>query len=205
MFDKHKGQTLLHLARAAIAEELGFFSNDLPRVAWLEEPGATFVTLTLNGRLRGCIGSLEPRYPLIDDVRKNAIAAAFEDPRYAPLTKEEFADVIIDVALLNTPEEIHFSSEEDAVEQLNPGLDGVSLNYESSIAPSADSASISHSSHATFLPHAWAELPDPHDYLAELKTQAGLPEDFWSNDIKLSHFTIQKWREGGRRESDRHG
>lgn len=205
MFNTHKGQTLLHLARAAIAEEFGFISHDLPRTAWLDEPGATFVTLTMNGRMRGCIGSLEARLPLIDDVRQNAVAAAFQDPRYAPLTKEEFADVVIDVALLNTPEEIHFSSEQDALEQLHPGLDGVILEYGSSAVPLDDAASLPRPNHATFLPHAWAELPDPHDYLAELKTQAGLAEDFWSNDIKLSHFTIQKWREGGRRQEDRHG
>lgn len=182
MLDTSKEQTLLHLARAAIAEELGFVSHGLPRTAWLEEPGATFVTLALHGQLRGCIGSLEAHRPLIDDVRYNAVAAAFQDPRFAPLTKEEFADVIIDVALLSTPEPIHFSSEKDALTQLNPGLDGVTLEYGSH--------------HATYLPQAWAQLPDPQVFLAHLKSQAGLPEDFWSDDIKLSHYTIRRWREG---------
>lgn len=181
MFDTNKGQTLLHLARAAIARELGFVSHDLPRADWLEEPGATFVTLTLHDQLRGCIGSLEAQRPLIDDVRQNAVAAAFQDPRFAPLTKEEFADVTIDVALLSTLEPIRSSSERDTLKQLNPGLDGVTLIYDTH--------------HATFLPHAWENLPDPQVFLARLKKQAGLPEDFWSDNIKLSRFTIRKWHE----------
>jgi AmmeMemoRadiSam system protein A len=181
MTDIHKGQALLHLARAAIAKELGFASHDLPRTAWLEEPAATFVTLTLHGQMHGCIGSLEAIRPLIDDVRLNAIAAAFQDPRFAPLTKEEFADVIIDVALLSTAEPVHFSSEQDALAQLTPGVDGVILEYGTQ--------------RATFLPHAWADLPHAQDLLAQLKKQAGLPEDFWSVNLKLSRFTIQKWRE----------
>lgn len=181
MFDTSKEQTLLHLARAAIAAELGFISDDLPRTAWLEEPGATFVTLILRGQLRGCIGSLEANRALIDDVRHNAVAAAFQDPRFAPLTKEEFADVIIDVALLSKPEPIRFSSEHDALTQLNPGLDGVTLEYGAH--------------RATHLPHAWEDLPDPQAFLAHLKKQAGLAEDFWSDEITLSRFTVRKWRE----------
>lgn len=203
MFDTNKGQMLLHLARAAIGRELGFKSHNLPRIGWLEEPGATFVTLTLHGRMHGCIGSLKAQRPLIEDVCQNAVAAAFEDPRYPPLTKEEFADVVIDVALLSTPEEIHFSNEHDVLTQLHPGLDGVTLEYGTD-GNMNDSTSI-RPNRATFLPHAWAELPDPHDYLAGLKNQAGLPKDYWSDEIRLSRFTIRKWREGGQRESDRNG
>lgn len=181
MNDTDKGQTLLRLARAAIGKKFGFESHDLPRTAWLEEPGATFVTLTLNNRLHGCIGSLEANRPLIDDVRDNAVAAAFQDPRFAPLTKEEFADAVIDVALLSKPEAIHFSSEEDALRQLNPGTDGVVFEYGSH--------------RATFLPHAWADLPHARDLLVQLKKQAGLAEDFWSVDVKVSRFTTRKWYE----------
>ncbi len=182
MFDADKGQTLLHLARAAIARELGFVSHDLPRTAWLEEPGATFVTLTLHGQLRGCIGSLEAHRPLIDDVRHNAVAAAFSDPRFDPLSKQEFADVLVDVSLLSTPLPILFSSERDALARLHPGKDGVILEYGRL--------------RATYLPQVWAQLPDPQSFIAHLKNKAGLPEDFWSNDIRLSHYTVQKWLEG---------
>ncbi|MEK7810457.1 MAG: AmmeMemoRadiSam system protein A [Pseudomonadota bacterium] len=182
MFDTDKGQTLLHLARAAIAKELGFISNDFPRTDWLEQPGATFVTLTLHGQLRGCIGSLEAYRPLIEDVQQNAVASAFRDPRFEPLNKEEFANVLVEVSLLSQPEPIHFNSEQEALAQLHPGRDGVILAFGRQ--------------RATYLPQVWAQLPDAHDFIARLKDKAGLPMDFWSPDIRLSHYTVQKWREG---------
>jgi AmmeMemoRadiSam system protein A len=182
MLKSDKGQTLLRLARTAIGKELGFISHDLPRTDWLEEPGATFVTLTLQGQLRGCIGSLEAHRPLIDDVQQNAVASAFRDPRFAPLSKAEFADVAIEVSLLSKPEPIRHTSEEDALAQLTPGRDGVIIE---------------HGRHrATYLPQVWAQLPDPRKFVANLKDKAGLPEDFWSGDIRLSRYTVQKWREG---------
>jgi len=183
MFDTDKGKTLLHLARAAIAQELGFVSDELPRSDWLEEPGATFVTLTLHGQLRGCIGSLEAYRPLIDDVRGNAVSSAFRDPRFPPLSKAEFAAVVVEVSLLSAAQPIRFSSEEDALAQLNPGVDGVILEYGTY--------------RATYLPQVWAQLPDARDFIANLKSKAGLPEDFWADDIRLAHYTVQKWSEGG--------
>jgi hypothetical protein len=182
MFDTDKGKTLLHLARAAIAKELGFVAHDLPRSDWLEQPGATFVTLTLHGQLRGCIGSLEAYRPLIDDVRQNAVASALRDPRFPPLSKEEFAEVVVEVSLLSAPEPIRFSSEADALAQLVPGVDGVILEYGAQ--------------RATYLPQVWAQLPDPRSFITHLKDKAGLPEDFWSHDVRLSHYTVQKWSEG---------
>ena len=182
MFDTDKGRILLHLARAAIAKDLDFISHDLPRSDWLEEPGATFITLTLNGQLRGCIGSLEAHRPLIDDVRHNAVASAFSDPRFDPLSKEEFADVLVDVSLLSKPEPMSFSSEQNALAQLHPGKDGVILEYRGH--------------RATYLPQVWAQLSDPQEFIDHLKQKAGLPGDFWSNDIRLSRYTVQKWHEG---------
>lgn len=181
MFDTDKGKTLLHLARAAIAGELGFISHDLPRTGWLEEPGATFVTLTLHDQLRGCIGSLEARRSLLEDVRANAVAAAFRDPRFTPLGKEEFAKVVIEVSLLSPPQPIDFTSEQDALAQLDPGLDGVILEYGMH--------------RATYLPQVWAQLSDPRSFIEHLKAKAGLPEDFWSDDIKLSRYRVQKFEE----------
>lgn len=182
MFTHDTGQTLVHLARASIAKELGFLSHDLPRADWMGEPGATFVTLTLHGQLRGCIGSLEAYRPLIEDVQQNAVASAFRDPRFAPLGTEEFADVRVEVSLLSQPVPIRFSSEQEALAQLNPGRDGVILEYGAQ--------------RATYLPQVWAQLPDVHKFIAQLKVKAGLPEDFWSPEIRLSHYTVQKWREG---------
>jgi AmmeMemoRadiSam system protein A len=183
MLDTDKGIILLRLARAAIAAELGFVSHDYPRSDWLEQPGATFVTLTLDGRLRGCIGSLEAHRPLIDDVRHNAVAAAFRDPRFMPLSETEFADTVIEVSLLSAPEAISFSSEADALGQLQRGRDGVILEYGRH--------------RATYLPQVWAHLPDPKSFLEELKVKAGLPEDFWSDDIRLSRYSVQKFSEAG--------
>ncbi len=181
MFNTEKGQTLLRLARSAIAEELGFASNNLPKTGWLEENGATFVTLTLQGQLRGCIGSLEALRPLIEDVQHNAVASAFRDPRFLPLTREEFAEVLIEVSLLSKPEMIRHNNEDEALAQLAPGRDGVTLEYGAH--------------RATYLPQVWAQLPEPHMFLAHLKQKAGLPEDFWSKDIRLMRYTVQKWQE----------
>lgn len=182
MLNTNKGKTLLRLARAAIGGELGFVSHDLPRVDWLEEPGATFVTLTLQGQLRGCIGSLEAHRPLIEDVRQNAVASAFRDPRFTPLSKAEFAEVNIEVSLLSKPEPIRHTSEDDALAQLTPGRDGVIIEYGRH--------------RATYLPQVWSQLPDPQIFLAHLKEKAGLPGDFWSDELSISRYTVQKWREG---------
>lgn len=182
MLEDTHGQTLLRLARAAIARQLGFDSHDLPRSDWLEQDGATFVTLNLHGRLRGCIGSLEAHRALVDDVRHNAVAAAFSDPRFPPLSREEFAEVIIEVSLLTPPEPIRFSSESEALDQLHPGRDGVILEYGRS--------------RATYLPQVWAQLPAPRDFIDHLKEKAGLPADFWSDDIRLSRYTVRKYSEG---------
>ena len=182
MQNTEEGQILLQLARAAIAKKLGLAAQDLPRSDWLEKPGATFVTLHLHGELRGCIGSLEAKRPLIDDVQNNALASAFRDPRFVPLGKEEFADVVIEVSLLGKSEPIHFHDEQDAVAQLNPGKDGVILEYGLH--------------RATFLPQVWSQLPDPQKFLARLKEKAGLSADFWSDDIRLSRYAVQEWGEG---------
>ncbi len=182
MQNTKEGQILLHLARAAIARELGFSAHDLPRTEWLEKPGATFVTLQLYGELRGCIGSLEARRPLFDDVQSNALASAFRDPRFEPLSKQEFSNVVIDVSLLGKSEPFNFRDEQDAVAQLKPGEDGVILEYGLH--------------RATFLPQVWSQLPDPQKFLARLKEKAGLSANFWSNDIRLSRYAVQKWSEG---------
>jgi AmmeMemoRadiSam system protein A len=181
MPDTDKGQTLLHLARAAIAGELGFISHDLPRINWLEESGATFVTLILDGQLRGCIGSLEAHRSLVDDVRNNAVASAFRDPRFPPLTKAEFTDVVIEVSLLSKPELIRHDSEKNALAQLTPGRDGVIIELGTQ--------------RATFLPQVWAQLPEPKSFIEHLKDKAGIPEDYWSDEVRLSRYSVQKWRE----------
>lgn len=177
-----RGLILLPLARGAIAEALGRH-YPLPRFdePWLTEPGASFVTLTRDGELRGCIGSLEARRPLVEDVRANAVNAAFRDPRFPPLSSREFSDIRVEVSLLSPPEPLTVASEQEAWEKLRPGMDGVILEY----GPYR----------ATFLPQVWKQLPDPDRFLAHLKAKAGLPWDFWAPGVRLARYTVQKWKE----------
>lgn len=176
-----RGPVLLTLARAAIAEAFGRDGPVDRSAPWLAEPGACFVTLTLGGRLRGCIGSLVPHRPLGDDVRSNARAAAFDDPRFPPLSPEEFDRVRVEVSVLSPLESFPVRSEADALERLRPGVDGVVLE--------------AGRRRGTFLPQVWDELPDPGAFLSHLKLKAGLPMDFWSDDVRLSRYHVDKWSE----------
>lgn len=176
-----RGPVLLRLARRAIEHALGLESAVTHEAAWLAEPGATFVTLRQDGALRGCIGSLEARRPLLQDVMSNAVASALRDPRFPPLTADELARTRVEVSLLSPVEPLTFSDEEDALRQLRPGVDGVVLEYRGH--------------RGTFLPQVWSELPDPRRFLQQLKRKAGLPEDFWSPEIRLARYTVEKWKE----------
>lgn len=181
MLNTEQGQVLLHLARDAIATHFDLSSHPAPHAAWLNERGATFVTLTQHGRLRGCIGSLEVSRTLSDDVRHNAVAAAFHDPRFAPLTADEFNGTRVEVSLLSPAHQLIFNSEKDALSQMQPGEDGLIFEYKWH--------------KATFLPQVWEELPQAQEFFEHLKSKAGLPPKFWSEDIKLSRYSVQKWQE----------
>lgn len=176
-----RGAALLRLARHAIERALGLNGAMEENAAWLAEPGATFVTLRQRGELRGCIGSLEARRPLIQDVMSNAMASALRDPRFPPLTAEELPRTEVEVSLLSPMEPVAFSDEEDALRRLCPGVDGVVLQYQSR--------------RGTFLPQVWSDLPDPRQFMRHLKRKAGLPEDFWSPEIRLFRYTVEKWTE----------
>jgi AmmeMemoRadiSam system protein A len=180
--DEDRGLVLLPLARGSIAEALGLH-YPLPeyRQAWLDVPAATFVTLTRNGELRGCIGSLEARRPLREDVRANALAAALRDPRFPPLSPREWHDVRVEVSLLSPPQHLPVRSEEEAWQKLRPHVDGVILEY----GPYR----------STFLPQVWEQLPEPDRFLAHLKRKAGLPWDFWAPQVRLFRYTVDKWKE----------
>ncbi len=178
------GDTLLLLARQAIADKLGVAHAPAPDLAAhpeLARPGAVFITLTRHGNLRGCIGSLEARRPLAEDVVANARAAAFSDPRFAPLIAAELAATRVEVSLLTPAQPMSFSSEADAIGQLRPLVDGVILEVGRQ--------------RGTFLPQVWENLPEARQFMHELKRKAGLPADFWSNEVKLSRYQVQKWRE----------
>jgi len=179
--DTEKGATLLKLARSEIASKLGQAGEVPLQAGWLEQPGASFVTLTRHGELRGCIGTLEAHRPLGIDVRENAVAAAFRDPRFMPLSRAEFDDIRVEVSLLSPAEPLAVEDEAAALAVLRPNVDGVVFEY----------------GHyrSTFLPQVWEQLPDPAEFLAHLKRKAGLPVDFWAEQVRLSRYTVDKWKE----------
>jgi AmmeMemoRadiSam system protein B/AmmeMemoRadiSam system protein A len=176
-----RGPALLAHARLAIARRLGVSSRAAPTARFLEEPGATFVTLKTDQCLRGCVGSLERRRPLGDDVRANAQAAAFDDPRFAPLARDEYDTLEIEVSLLSASTPLLVASERELHARLRPGIDGVTLQW-------------GHR-RATFLPQVWESLRDPREFLAHLKRKAGLPPDFWCGDLAISRYTVEKFVE----------
>ncbi len=175
------GHALLTIARNSIEEEFGMKPRTVTSHPDLARLAATFVTLTQNGQLRGCIGSLEARRPLATDVAENAVAAAFSDPRFPPLRRGELEQTRIEVSLLDKPQPMKFADEDDALRQLCPGVDGLILTC-------------SHH-RATFLPQVWESLQTPRLFLEHLKLKAGLPADFWSPNLTLSRYGVQKWKE----------
>ena len=176
------GRVLLPLARGAIAAELGLArSGDHEELAWLRQPGACFITLMREEQLRGCIGTLRPHRALADDVKANALGAAFRDPRFPKMTAPEFSAVSVEISVLSPLEPIRFSDEAQALAQLRAGRDGIVFEYGY------------HTS--TFLPQVWDDFREPADFLAHLKYKAGLPPDFWAAEVRLSRYTVFKWRE----------
>ncbi len=181
MHDPAAGRILLPIARAAISTALGAPLAADESAPWLAEPGACFVTLTQEGELRGCIGSLQACRPLLEDVKKNAVAAALHDPRFPPLSLEELGHTRIEISLLSPTQPMDFRSEMDALAQLRPGVDGVIFEY------------LGYRS--TYLPQVWEHFSRPRQFLASLKNKAGLPGDFWAEGVKLSRYTVSKWKE----------
>jgi hypothetical protein len=177
------GVALLRLARGAIEQSYGLANVCTPSPAHeaLALPGATFVTITQRGDLRGCIGSLEAYRALSIDVRENAVAAAFRDTRFAPIARAELTRVSVEVSLLTAAQPMAFKSEDDLLAQLRPGVDGVILRYASY--------------RSTFLPQVWKSFPDAREFLAHLKQKAGLPADFWASGIGISRYEVSKWKE----------
>ena len=175
------GTTLLVRARNAIAAQLGEAAQPEPAHPQLDRPGATFVTLTQDGKLRGCIGSLEAHRALDADVRANAQAAAFRDPRFRPLTREEWPATRVEVSLIAPAEPIAFADEADALGKLRPGVDGIIFECEGR--------------RATFLPQVWESLPEPTLFLAHLKQKAGFAPNFWAPGVRLYRYEVRKWKE----------
>ena len=175
------GAILLPIARAAISVAVGHTRVAAEDAVWLQELGACFVTLTQQGQLRGCIGTLEARRSLLTDVKANAVAAALSDPRFLPLTVTELEHTEIEVSLLSPMQAMHFGSEADALAQLQPGIDGVVFEFERY--------------RSTFLPQVWEQLPTATEFIAHLKHKAGLPPNFWAKGVRLHRYGVRKWKE----------
>jgi AmmeMemoRadiSam system protein A len=170
---------LLEFARASITERLGGGPATAPVGAWFDQPAATFVTLYRDDELHGCMGTLMPHRRLADDVRHNALAAAFIDPRAVPLAAGDLARLRIEISHLSALEPLAVASEAEARAALRPGVDGVVLSWGGL--------------RGTFLPQVWDALPDPRAFLDALKVKAGLPRGFWSPDIALERYGVQKY------------
>ena len=175
------GRVLLPLARTAIANQLGLSSQENEAPQWLQQYGACFITLTRDTKLRGCVGTLRAHRALAEDVKANAVAAAFRDPRFPPVAAGEFPVVALEISVLSAVEPMRFDDEADALRQLRSGIDGLVFEYGY------------HTS--TFLPQVWEDFKEPTEFVAHLKYKAGLPPDFWDKDVRLSRYTVFKWRE----------
>ncbi len=177
---------LLHYARQAI--ELGVYQipspildlSKLPR--HLSEKGASFVTLTINGELRGCVGALEAYQPLVEDVCEHAIAAALQDYRFPPLEKEEVSKIKIEISRLTKPTDLDYDRPEELVSKLRPNIDGVTL--------------FDGWRRATFLPQVWSKLPEPALFLDHLCDKMGAPHNIWKKKIlKVQVYQVEEFHE----------
>jgi AmmeMemoRadiSam system protein A len=172
------GPFLLGLARDSI--NYGF-DNKAPLPVHLDElptalaaPAATFTTLRLADALRGCCGRLEAAEPLATDVAHSAFTAAFRDPRFEPLRRDEFEAVSLEVSVLTPMEPMQVTGEADLLGQLQPGVDGLVI---------AEGWR-----RATFLPKVWENLPEPRHFLEQLKLKCGLPQDYWSARLEFRRY-----------------
>jgi AmmeMemoRadiSam system protein B/AmmeMemoRadiSam system protein A len=177
--------SLLDVVREAITGGLG--ENQEPQISVsgysddLLAPRATFVTLTKSGKLRGCIGSLVARQPLVVDVAHNAFRAAFKDPRFPPVSARDLTEMTATISVLSPATEIAFDSESSLLAMLRPGVDGVIL--------------AEGERRGTFLPDVWETRPNPVDFLNRLKGKAGLPGDYWSETLKAWRYTTEIFSE----------
>ena len=174
---KEQGDILLYYARQTITEKLGrhFDPQDAAQLkkklqdSCFDTPKGTFVTLTLNGQLRGCIGNINATVNLRKGVRQNAISAALHDPRFAPLTLSELDRVHIEISILTELLPLAHSGGDDLVSKLRPNIDGVVISRDLN--------------QATFMPQVWKQLPWPEDFLGHLCLKAGLPADTWWTEV----------------------
>lgn len=185
-----EGQWLVRLARASIAEKLGCplpdgqlrsLHDQLQKPVYAA-PAGTFVTLVLDGSLRGCIGTISQPEPLVRNVRQNALSAAFRDPRFPPLTAAELTQIVIEVSVLSPPVPLAYKDIDDLLTRIRPGVDGVILRQKGASA--------------TFLPQVWKQLPRPEDFFSHLCLKAGLSAQAWrEGDVDIETYQVQSFEE----------
>lgn len=180
-------QTLLHLARDAM--ERGVRGAKLVPLdestlsPHLREEGASFVTLTIGGQLRGCIGGLEAHQSLAEDVRQHAVAAALEDPRFQPVTQDELNSIQLEVSRLTCPHPLEYKDTEDLLSKLRPHVDGVILRD-----------GLHH--RGTFLPQVWEKIPDPAEFLNNLCYKMGVSKNLWRNKhLDVLTYQVEEFHE----------
>ena len=188
--ETENGRLLLKLARSTLMEKFGrrLPADEDARLQsarsdpQLQARRGTFVTLMLKGNLRGCIGNLSATDPLAKGIQRNAVNAAFQDPRFAPLTEKELDQVSIEISILTEPRPVPYATSEELLEKLRPHVDGVILRqgYAS----------------ATFLPQVWEQLPKAEDFLGHLCLKAGLPRDAWRRSkLEVATYQVQRFDE----------
>lgn len=189
-FSEKHGDILIKLARNTIADRLGISIDQEKKKLLAQEledkifnkKRGTFVTLHINGRLRGCIGNLEPGKTLLKGVKDNALNAAFHDPRFSRLTKKEFKKIDIEVSILSKPEKLEYSDADDLTAKLEPGVHGVIIKKGWASA--------------TFLPQVWEQLPDAEQFLSHLCSKAGLSNNEWQKaDLEIMTYHVQYFEE----------
>ena len=179
---------LLRLARESV--ERAVKGEELPLLDLaalpprLREEGSSFVTLTLHGKLRGCIGSLEPYESLAEDVREHAAGAALKDPRFPPVSEDELSGLEIEISRLTRPIPLEYRDANDLLSRLRPHVDGVILR-----------ADAHH--RATFLPQVWEKIPDPAEFLDNLCYKMGLEPDLWRRaHFEVLTYQVEEFHEG---------
>ena len=182
-------QQLLRLARQAL--EAGVNREPLPLLQLdelserLQEEGATFVTLTCQGELRGCVGALEAYQPLAEDVRQHAVAAALQDYRFPPVQPDELNNIEIEISYLSVPQLVEYGSPAELLEVLRPGIDGVILQ---------DGIR-----RATFLPQVWEKIPDKAMFLSHLCEKMGAQADLWLRKrLQVFVYSVEEFKESPR-------
>ncbi|MBQ0756067.1 MAG: AmmeMemoRadiSam system protein A [Amphritea sp.] len=175
---------LLTLARGAVARGVAGKEPERPidfRIpAGLEKPRACFVTLKIDGQLRGCIGNLEANSSLVEAVLRNSYLAAFRDQRFQPISESELETLEYEISVLTPMVPLPVSSEADLIAKLRPGVDGLVFEADGH--------------RSTFLPSVWEQLNKPEQFLSQLRLKAGLAADYWSNGVQC--WTYQAIRIG---------